>query len=106
MAARVQPNKPRLTPIPRNYGLFCGLFRASYALRQGGNQIGDSTDGFGRGAVLGIEAAAERIDQRGAYHGAIGILRDRACRIRRADAEANANREPGMTLDAGNGLAD
>ena len=58
MAVQAEANKRRLTPIPRNYGLFCGLFRASYALRQGGNQIGDSTDGFGRGAALGIEAAA------------------------------------------------
>src|SRR6185295_7976491 len=68
MATRTKPNKPRLLglgiicsenrsplfrimppPIPRNYGLFCGLFRASYALRQRGHQIGDGTDGFGRG---------------------------------------------------------
>src|SRR4249919_182061 len=45
--------RPGLSPtsrdsrlIPRNYGLFCGLFRAPDALRQGSDQIGNGADGL------------------------------------------------------------
>src|SRR5205807_2877294 len=76
MAAQAEPNKPGLTPIPRNCGLFRSLFRSPHTLRQGGHQIGNGADGSRGRAPLGVEAGAERIDQRGADYGTIGILRN------------------------------
>src|SRR4051812_36212742 len=119
MATRAKPNKPRSLglgiissenrsplfrimppPIPRNYGLFCGLFGAPDALRQRRHQIGDSADGFGGGAAFGIEAAMQGINQRGADHGAIGLLGNRARRFRRANAKTDTDRQLGMPFDA------
>ena len=101
------PGKPPLRVyLHRNCGLFRGLFGAPHALRQRGNQIGHRTDRPGGRPALGIEAAAQGIDQRGADHRAVGILRDAAGGLRRADAEADANRQFGMPLDARDRLAD
>src|SRR4026209_1752029 len=86
-------------PIPPNYGLFCGLFRTLYALRQRGSQISHGTDGLRGRSSLAIEAGAERINQRSADHSAIGILSDRPRLIGRADTKADAYRQFGMTLD-------
>src|SRR3984893_1702499 len=92
--------------LHRNCGLFRTLFRSPHALRQRGHEIGHRTDGFGRRAALSIEASAQGIDQRGADHRAVGILCDGARGFRRSDAEADTNRQFGMPLDAGDGLAD
>src|ERR1700689_1474663 len=68
-----------------NCGLFRGLFRTPDALRQRGNHIGHRIDGFSRRPAPGIEAAAQRIDQRGANHRTVGILRNRTRSLRGAD---------------------
>src|ERR1700675_1825041 len=70
----------------RNCGLFHGLLRAPDALRQGGDEIGHRTDRFGRRTAVGIETAAQGVDQRGPDHRAVGSLRDGAGGIPRADA--------------------
>src|SRR5438445_513975 len=62
--------------------------------------------GFGGRAVFGVKAALQGIDQRGADHGATGIFGDRARRFRGANAKADADRQFGVPLDAGDGLAD
>src|SRR5689334_7189311 len=99
MAVRAEPNKPLITPIPRNYGLFCGLFRAPHALCKRGCEVCNGADRFGGRPSHGIEAAAECIDQRGADHGAVGVFSYRPCRLRRADAEADADWQFSVTLD-------
>src|SRR6478752_3028676 len=103
--------RPGPSPTSRDSRLFhaimaysAGLFRAPDALRERGHQIGDGADGFGSRAFLAIEAGAKRIDQSGADHGAVGILGDCPSRLRRADAEADADRQFGMPLDAGDRL--
>ena len=53
-----------------------------------------------------IEAAAQRIDQRGADHGAIGAFGDGARSVRRADTEADADGKIGVPLDARDGVTD
>ena len=77
MAARTRPGKPPLgVYLARNCGLFRGLLGSPHALRQRRREIRDRIDGPGGGAALGIEAAAQGIDQRGADHRAVGILGD------------------------------
>src|SRR6202171_6021491 len=107
MAPWGAPGKPPLAAyLYRNCGLFRGLFGAPHALRQRGHEARHRIDGFRRGAAFGIEAAAQGIDQRGADHRAIGTLREDARRLRRPYAEADTDRQFGMTLDPGDGLAD
>jgi hypothetical protein len=62
-------------------------------LRQRRREIGHRSDGFGRGAAFGIEAGAQGLDQRGTDHRTVGILRDAAGGFRRADAEADTDRQ-------------
>ena len=47
-----------------------------------------------------IEARPHRIDQRGAYHHAVGVSRDRARLLGRAHAEADRDRQLRVALDA------
>ena len=54
----------------------------------------------GVGLPSAVQAAAHGFDQRRADHDAVGALRDRARLLRRAHAEADADRQFGMALDA------
>src|SRR6202035_1190134 len=92
MAVGAPPGKPPFAAyLDRNCGLFRGLFRSPDALRQGSHEIGHRIHGLGGRTAIAIEAGAQGIDQRGADHRAVGILRDTACGFRRADAEADTN---------------
>ena len=92
--------------LARNCGLFRSLFRSPHTLRQRRHEIGHRPDSVCRRATLGVEAAAQGLDQCSADHRAVGRLRDSTGGFRRPDAEADTNRQLGMPLDTGHGLAD
>ena len=74
---------------------------AAHALGQTAHQIGDRGDGLCRGFAVGPQAFAHGFDQRRADHNAVGAGRDRTRLLGGAHAEADADRELGVPLDAG-----
>ena len=83
-----------------------GLYRAPHALRRRGYQIGDGGDRLRRSRGL-----ASRLPHRASTSAvpttdAIGAFGNGRAASGRADAEADGDRQLGMTLDARDGSAD
>ena len=106
MAARTKPGKPQRAASFPQLWLIRPPVCPPHALRERGDEIGYGGHGLGGRAPLGIEAAVQGINQRGADHRAVGVFGDRPRRLGRADAETDADRQFGVPLDAGNGFAD
>ena len=74
--------------------------RAPYTVTEQANEIGHRFYCRRRRLGVGSETGAHRLDQSRADHDAIGALRDGARLLCRAHAEADADRQLGVPLDA------
>ena len=74
--------------------------RRTHAARQSAHQRGNGLNRIRRRLTIGCEIGGNLIHDRGPDHDAIGIGADQACMLGGLDAEADADRQVRVRLDA------